>query len=49
MKLQDGIWKISAQQIFTTYAEPDQGFVHIFTPERECVTPKKLGHLQKTM
>ena len=48
-KLLDGIWKILAQQIFTTFAEPDRGFIHIFTPQRECITPKKLGHLQKTM
>ena len=48
-KLQDGIWKILAKQIFTTFAEPDRGFIHVFTPERGCITPEKLGHLQKTM
>ena len=48
-KLQDGIWKILAKQIFTTFAEPDRGFIHIFTPERGCITPEKLGHLQKAM
>ena len=48
-KLRDGIWKILAKQIFTTFAEPDRGFIHIFTSERGCTTPEKLGHLQKTM
>ena len=48
-KLQDGIWKILSKQIFTTFAEPHRGFIHIFTPERGCITPEKLGHLQKTM
>ena len=47
-KLRDGIWKILAKQIFTTFAEPDRGFIYIFTSERGCITPKKLGHLQKT-
>ena len=48
-KLQDGIWKILAKQIFTTFAEPDRDFIHIFTSERGCITLEKLGHLQKTM
>ena len=48
-KLQDGIWKILAKQKFTAFAEPDRGFIHIFTPERGCITTEKLGHLQKTM
>ena len=48
-KLQDEIWKILAKQIFTTFAEPDRGFIQIFTPERGCITPEKFGHLQKTM
>ena len=48
-KLRDGIWKILAKQIFTTFAEPDRGFIHIFTSERGCITPEKLEHLQKTM
>ena len=45
-KLRDGSWKILAKQIFTTFAEPDRD---IFTSERGCITPEKLGHLQKTM
>ena len=45
-KLRDGIWKILATQIFTTFAEPDRD---IFTSERGSITPEKLGHLQKTM
>ena len=45
-KLQDGIWKILAKQIFTTFAEPDRGFIHVFTPERGCITPEKLGHTE---
>ena len=50
-KLRDGIWKILAKQIFTTFAKPDRGFIHtrIFTSERGCITPEKLGHQQKTM
>ena len=44
-KLRDGIWKILAKQIFTTFAKPDRD---IFTSERGCITPEKLGHLQKT-
>ena len=32
-------------QIFTTFAEPDRGFINIFTPVRGCITPEKLGHL----
>ena len=47
-KLQDGIWKILAKQIFTTFAELDRGFIHIFTSERGCITPEKLGQLRKT-
>ena len=43
-KLRDGIWKILAKQIFTTFAKPDRGFIHIFTSERGCITPEKLGH-----
>ena len=46
-KLQDGIWKILAKHIFTTFADPDQGFIHIFTPEQGCITPEKLGHQKK--
>ena len=48
-KLRDGTLKILAKQIFTTFAEPDRGFIHIFTSERGCLTPEKFGHLQKTM
>ena len=48
-KLRDEISKILAKQIFTTFAEPDRGFIHRFTSERGCITPEKLGHLQKTM
>ena len=48
-KLQNGIWKILAKQVFTTFAEPVRGFIHIPTPERGCITPEKLGNLQKTM
>ena len=48
-KLRDGTWKILAKQIFTTFAERDRGFIHIFTSERGCITPEKLGHLQKPM
>ena len=43
-KFQDGMWKIFAKQIFTTFAEPDWGFIHILTPEQGCITSQKLGH-----
>ena len=48
-KLRDGIWKFLAKQIFTTFAKPDRGFIRIFTSERGCIAPEKLGHQQKTM
>ena len=44
IKLRDGIWKILAKQIFTNFAKPDRGFIHIFTLERGCITPEKFGH-----
>ena len=40
-KLRDGIWKILAKRIFTSFAKPDQSFIHIFTSERGCVTPEQ--------
>ena len=46
-KLRNGIWKILAIQIFTTFAETDRSFIHIFTPERGCITPEKLEHQKK--
>ena len=33
----------------TFNANPDRGFIHIFTLERGCITPEKLGHKEKTI
>ena len=44
-KLRDGIKKISDKQIFTSFAKPDQGFMHIFTLEQGCITSRwSRGH-----
>ena len=32
------------QTKFTFNANPDRGFIHIFTLERGCITSEKLGH-----
>ena len=32
------------QTKFAFNANPDRGFIHIFTLERGCITPEKLGH-----
>ena len=37
------------QTKFTFNANPDRGFIHIFTLERVCTTPEKLGHKQTTI
>ena len=37
------------QTKFTFNANPDRGFIHIFTLERGCITPEKLGHKEKTI
>ena len=37
------------QTKFAFNANPDRGFIHIFTLERGCITPEKLGHKEKTI
>ena len=37
------------QTKFGFNANPDRGFIHIFTLERVCITPEKLGHKEKTI
>ena len=37
------------QTKLTFNANPDRGFIHIFTLERRCITPEKLRHKQKTI
>ena len=37
------------QTKFAFNANPDRGFTHIFTLERGCITPEKLGHKEKTI
>ena len=37
------------QTKFTFNANPDRGFIHIFTLERGCITSEKLGHKEKTI
>ena len=39
-KLREGSRKILAKQISISFAKPDRGFIHIFTSERGCITPK---------
>ena len=38
-----------SQTKFTFNANPDRGYIHIFTLERGCIAPEKLGHKQKTI
>ena len=37
------------QTKFAFNANPDRGFIYIFTLERGCITPEKLGHKEKTI
>ena len=37
------------QTKFTFFANPDRGFIDIFTLERDCIPPEKLGYKQKTI
>ena len=37
------------QTKFAFNANPDRGFIHVFTLERGCITLEKLGHKEKTI